>query len=229
MSRRGLIALTLLSAVSLVVLAVVAGRRDDDPPPVAIVEGQQRPFRGNELPGPLERRPAPRFQLADARGGVLSSQDLKGKPYVLTFLYTDCADVCPLIGSEIRQALRLLGREAPAVAAVAVTVDPENDTPTAVMAWLRKQRMPANFHYLLGQRGRLEPLWRAYFAAPQPAGVRESKHTASIWLVDARGRLRTKFSGGVPVAPADMAHDLRLLVRESRSGRGSNATTGGPR
>jgi hypothetical protein len=45
--------------------------------------------------------------------------------------------------------------------------------------------------------------------------VRESRHTASIWLIDSHGRLRTKFSGGVPVGPRDSAHDLRLLLREA--------------
>jgi cytochrome oxidase Cu insertion factor (SCO1/SenC/PrrC family) len=59
------------------------------------------------------------------------------------------------------------------------------------------------------------PVWRAYFAAPQPPGVRESKHTASIWLIDRSGRLLTKFSGGSPVPPRDLAHDLRLLLAES--------------
>jgi protein SCO1 len=103
------------------------------------------------------------------------------------------------------------------VAAVAITVDPEGDTRPAVRAWLRTQRLPANFHYLVGSRRRLEPVWRAYFAAPQPPGTEESRHTASIWVIDARGRLRAKFSGGIPVSPDDIAHDLRLLVRESRS------------
>jgi protein SCO1/2 len=128
---------------------------------------------------------------------------------------TDCQDVCPLIGREVGEALRLLGAPASKVAAVAVSVDPEHDTSAAVRAWLRRLRLPANFHYLVGTRQELEPVWRAYFAAPQPLGVRESKHTASIWLIDARGRLRTKFSGGVPVPPRDIAHDLRVLLREA--------------
>ena len=216
LTRRTLIALVLLSAMSLGAVGLVVGR-EEEPRPTAIVKGHERPFRGSRLPDGLDRTPAPRFSLKDAGGQVVESRGLRGQPYVLTFLYTDCQDVCPLIGAEIRQALRLLASERSRTAAVAVTVDPENDTRPAVRDWLRKQRMPDNFHYLLGDRDDLEPLWRAYFAAPQPAGVRESRHTASIWLIDARGRLRTKFSGGAPVAPPDIAHDLRLLVREARS------------
>jgi cytochrome oxidase Cu insertion factor (SCO1/SenC/PrrC family) len=57
-------------------------------------------------------------------------------------------------------------------------------------------------------------VWRSHYAAPQPRGNPDSAHSASIWLIDRKGRWRTKFSGGVPVAPADIAHDLRLLLDE---------------
>jgi protein SCO1 len=215
-SRRSLIALMLLAVVSLIALAALARDRQDDGP-TAIVERQAGPFRAGPLPEGLDRKPAPGFRLADARGGRLDSRSLRGRPYLLTFLFTDCRDVCPLIGREIGEALRQLGPRASSVAAVAITVDPEGDTRPAVRAWLRKHRLPANFHYLVGSRRRLEPVWHAYFAAPQPPGTEESRHTASIWVIDARRRLRAKFSGGIPVRPRDIAHDLRLLVRESRS------------
>jgi protein SCO1 len=215
-SRRSLTALIVLAVVSLIALAALARDRQGDGP-TAIVERQEGPFRAGPLPDGLDREPAPGFRLADARGGTLDSRSLRGRPYLLTFLFTDCRDVCPLIGREIGEALQLLGPRAREVAAVAVSVDPEGDTRPAVRAWLRKQRLPDNFHYIIGNRRRLQPVWRAYFAAPQPAGTEESRHTASIWVIDARGRLRAKFSGGVPVRPRDIAHDLGLLVRESRS------------
>jgi protein SCO1/2 len=215
-SRRSLTALIVLAVVSLIALAALARDRQGDGP-TAIVERQEGPFRAGPLPDGLDRKPAPGFRLADARGGTLDSRSLRGRPYLLTFLFTDCRDVCPLIGREIGEALQLLGPRAREVAAVAVSVDPEGDTRPAVRAWLRKQRLPDNFHYIIGNRRRLQPVWRAYFAAPQPAGTEESRHTASIWVIDARGRLRAKFSGGVPVRPRDIAHDLGLLVRESRS------------
>jgi protein SCO1/2 len=215
-SRRSQTALLVLVVASLIALAAVARDRQDDAP-TAVVEREEGPFRAGPLPEGLDRRPAPGFRLADARGGTLDTRTLRGRPYLLTFLFTDCRDVCPLIGREIGEALRRLGPQASEVAAVAITVDPEGDTRPAVRAWLRKQRLPANFHYLVGGRRRLKPVWRAYFVAPQPAGTEESRHTASIWVIDAKGRLRAKFSGGAPVRPRDIAHDLDLLIRESQS------------
>jgi protein SCO1 len=146
----------------------------------------------------------------------VNTRELRGRPYTVTFLYTSCPDVCPLIGQELGEALGRLGRASGKVAVVAVSVDPKGDTAEAARSWLRRHRLPSNFHYGIGSERELRPVWKAHFVAPQAPGSAESLHTASIWLVDARGRWRTKFSGGAPVPPGDIAHDLRLLLREGR-------------
>jgi cytochrome oxidase Cu insertion factor (SCO1/SenC/PrrC family) len=131
-SRRSLTALLALAVVSFIALAALARDREGDEP-TAIVERQEGPFRAGPLPDGLDRKPAPGFRLADARGGTLDSRALRGRPYLLTFLFTDCRDVCPLIGREIGQALHQLGSRAREVAAVAISVDPEGDTRPAVL------------------------------------------------------------------------------------------------
>lgn len=132
----------------------------------------------------------------------------------MTFLYVNCDDICPLIAVELKQALELLGARAEQITVLAVSADPEGDTRPAVRRWLTKLRMPDNFRYLIGTAKDLQPVWRDHYAAAQPAGNPNSAHSASIWLIDRRGRWRTKFSGGVPVRPADIAHDLRILLDE---------------
>ena len=171
-------------------------------------------FRAGVLPQGISGARAPQFTLDDARGGRMSTASLKGRPYVVTFLYADCQDVCPLIAQEIKQAFEQLGRRGRELTAVAVTADPEGDTPTVVRSWLQRMRMPARFRYLVGSRDEVEAVWRAHYAAGQPEDRLESAHSASIWLVDRRGRWRAKFSGGIPVPPSDIAHDLRILLDE---------------
>jgi protein SCO1/2 len=171
-------------------------------------------FRGDHLPPGVAGRPAPAFNLRDARGGMLNTAALAGKPYAVTFLYTKCKDVCPLIGDELRQALRLLGSQSRQVNVVAVSVDPRTDNLSSVQAWLAKHHEPANFHYVIGSDSQLKPVWNGYYVGPQPAGSTESRHSANIWLIDRKGRWRTKFSAGFPVNPSDIAHDMRLLIGE---------------
>lgn len=224
LSKRTLIVLVVACALASGALVLAALERDERSSPVALVAGPSGPFRGNPLPEGIDRSHAPDFRLTDARGGEIATRALAGKPYALTFLYTRCPDVCPIIGQEIRQALELLGPRAGEVAAVAVSVDPRHDTAEAVRAWLERQRLPANFHYAIGEERELKPVWDAYYAAPQIPGRAESSHTASIWLVDGDGRLRTKFSAGAPVEPADLAHDLALLLDEGAQRQGGQSS-----
>jgi protein SCO1 len=221
-SRGPLIALLAVAiGVSALVVALTVGNGGGEEDRAAVIPARSGAFRGGELPPGVDGRRAPGLHLRDARGGTLDTAELRGRPYAITFLYVHCPDVCPLIGDETRRALALLGRQAARVAAVAVSVDPSGDTPGAVRAWLRRHHLPANFRYLIGSERQLKPVWKAYYAAPQIPGRPESTHSASIWLVDAAGRWRTKFSAGVPVPPRDLAHDLRVLLRErDRQGLG---------
>jgi protein SCO1/2 len=205
----------LLATVAFAFVALQA--RDEGPAP--IVPETEGPFRGNELPPGIVNTPAPDFRHTDVRGGELDTRSLAGTPYAVTFLYTDCPDVCQLIGQELGQALELLGERSDDVAVVAVSVDPRGDTPGAVDSWLEAHDLPQNFHYLIGSERELQPTWDSYYAAPQVPGDPESSHSASIWLVDAEGRIQTKFSAGAPVPPQDIAHDFRVLLEEAGSSR----------
>ena len=164
-------------------------------------------LRADALPGGLAGRVAPRIRLADGRGGTIDTRTLRGRPYAVTFLYTQCPDVCPTIAQDLSEAMA----EAPGAAVVAVSVDPRGDTAEAVRAFARVHRLPRAFRYAIGDRRALAPVWRAYFVSSQLGDPRTSTHTAAVWLVDARGRLRGMYPGGVPIAPADVAHDLRAL------------------
>jgi protein SCO1/2 len=167
------------------------------------------------LPPGLAGRTAPPIRLADARGGSFDTRSLSGKPYLVTFLYANCPDVCPLIGAQLRDTLEQLGDDGRRVAVVAVSVDPRGDTPEAVRAWLRRQREPAQFHYLIGPEQALAPIWRAWYAAPQIPGDPESAHTAIVWLVDADGRLTAKVAAGGPFDTRGLARDVRSLLTSS--------------
>ena len=164
-------------------------------------------LRADALPAGLAGRPAPLVRLADGRGGAIDTRRLRGRPYAVTFLYTRCPDICPTIATDLGEALERV----PKAAVVAVSVDPRGDTATAVRAFAETHRLPSRFRYGVGDRQVLQPIWHAYFVSSELGDPRTSTHTAAVWLVDARGRLRGMYPGGAPIAPADVAHDLRAL------------------
>src|SRR5438045_2983066 len=58
-----------------------------------------------ELTGAIVNPPfaAPDFQLSDQFGQPVRLSSFKGKVVVLTFLYTNCPDACPLITGKLHQ------------------------------------------------------------------------------------------------------------------------------
>jgi len=169
-------------------------------------------FRGARVPA---GHPAPNFRLTTEQGAKLRLSAQKGKFVLLAFLYTKCQDVCPIIAIQLDNVVRSLGQRGKDVQILAVSVDPEGDTPKAVRAYLRSHHLGSDFHWLLGTRQQLWPVWRAYNVAVSPAqGSDAIAHTAPVLLLDRTGRPRVYYPE--PLDGWDVAHDLRLLIRASR-------------
>ena len=149
------------------------------------------------------------FGVRDAHGRMLRLADLRGRPVVVTFLYTTCEETCPLTAQQIRLALDALGHDVPVVA---VSVDPENDTPRRARRFALEQSMQGRMRWALGDAQQLQRIWRAYGIQPQTT---DSEHSASTVLLDGRGVQRVGFAAGV-LTPEALAHDIALLEREQR-------------
>jgi protein SCO1/2 len=157
---------------------------------------------------------APAFTLNDQFGKPVSLADFRGKAVLLTFLYVDCPDVCPLISAALRSTLDRLGPASGKVQVVAISVDPIGDTPKAVRAYLSARGVLHRFEYLVGSRARLAPVWARYHIAAQRDAKlkREVGHTSIVFGIDAAGRERTYYPAD-PLKPSWMAHDVPLLAK----------------
>jgi protein SCO1/2 len=171
--------------------------------------GEDRLF-GTEL----EKRPAPDFTLIDGvTGKSVTLSSLRKSTIALAFLFTRCPDVCPLTAGQFRAAQRSLGDDASRVEFVAVSVDPEGDTPQAVREFSELHDLGDRWHYLIGPRAQLEAVWALYGIGSFPSsGARAVEHNDAIYLIDARGRERAIVHSSDP--PNWLLDDLRALVRE---------------
>jgi protein SCO1 len=149
------------------------------------------------------------FRLRDEDGDAVSLRAYRGRVVVLTFMYTTCKDTCPLTATQIRGALDDLKQPPPALA---VSVDPVNDTPERAREFLFKRGLSrGRMRFLLGDRAQLRPVWKAYGIQPQGKAF---DHSAYVLLIDRHGRQRI----GFPVqqlVPEDLAHDVRRLQAEA--------------
>src|SRR3954447_19089749 len=144
------------------------------------------------------------FTLRDQDGETVRLSAYRGRPVVLTFMYSTCRDTCPLTAQQIKGALDDLGHDVPALA---VSVDPAQDTPTRAKRFLLRQGLTGRMRFLLGDRAQLQGIWKAYGIEPQGKAF---DHSAYVLLIDRRGRRRV----GWPVErlfPEGLANDLRRL------------------
>ena len=183
-------------------------------------------------------RPAAPFELQDQFGRRVRLDDHQGNVVVLTFLYTYCPDICPVVTSHLRDARRLLGEDAGKVAFVAVSVDPERDSVERAHQFSEDWGMLHDWSFLVGEEEELSPVWRSYYLDPgvvQLSGDHEESasedgdhssgvdalqyeiasrfnvvHSAPVYLIDRAGLLRVVFT--LPMDPEALAHDIRLLL-----------------
>lgn len=144
--------------------------------------------------------------------GTPVSIPVQGRPALVTFLFSSCPDICLTISRTIRTALDRAGPGADDLDVVAISVDPEGDTPAAVAAFLDTHGLTGRMRYIVGTRAELEPLWSAWMIAAQPPGQPNSAHSARIVLIDRDGRQVGSYAAGIAVDPDDLAADLTALT-----------------
>ena len=177
---------------------------------------------------------SPQFNLSNQFGQSVTLESLQGRVVVLTFLYTYCPDVCPIITTQLKGVQGQLEEEANAVEFVAISVDPERDTVEAARDYLERWKLGDKWQFLVGSRETLAPVWSSYYLdpyaedargetpTPEPRGAMDSLsaaiterylvvHSAPVFLIDRNGRRRVVFTS--PLNPEEIIQDIRRLLR----------------
>jgi protein SCO1 len=173
--------------------------------------GKTARFDGSTLSPVL---PAPPLNtLRNYNGASFDLAAARGKAVFVTFLYTHCPDVCPLIASNLHNAYASM---TPAlrrrVAIVAVSVDPRGDTAGTASAFVRRHELTGEASYLLGSASQLVPVWRAWNVGSEQDVSRPDlvNHSALIYGVSAAGKLTTIYAANF--SPGEIVHDASVLL-----------------
>jgi protein SCO1 len=153
---------------------------------------------------------APALVLHDYTGPTVSLASMRGDAVFVTFVYTHCPNVCPLIVSSLAAAQRSLGRVVSDVRFVAVTVDPRDDTPHAVRTFLAARGALGRMDYLLGSRSVMEPIWKAWHVTVT-LDHKQITHSSVVYGITATGRIAIVYPDNF--SPQQIVHDVPLLER----------------
>ncbi len=153
--------------------------------------------------------------LADQTGRRFSLASLRGHPIALAFFDSHCNQECPLEGRELAAAESSLPATKRPVL-VAVSVNPL-DTPAsareAARAWGLAAVAP--WHWLMGSRASLAPIWHEYNIYVGRSNDGDIPHTEALVLIDRRGYERSGYL--YPFGRRFVTHDLGVLGREGRA------------
>lgn len=167
------------------------------------------PFEGGVI---SPRRDAPPLSLKDIDGATVDIASYRGEPVLVTFVYASCPDVCPLIMENLRRVRSQAGPLGRRMKVIAVSVDPDGDTPAVVREFLRKRRVDGFVDYLVGSRPELERTWRDWQVGTSvPKDDPELiEHSALIYGVTSGGELATAYPVGFEAAA--IVRDLPKLA-----------------
>ena len=166
---------------------------------------------GTWLPQP---RALPEFHLQDLSGADFSLASLRGHPTLLFFGFTNCPDVCPTTLATLAQVQRTT--PLPGSQVVFITVDPERDSAASLQVYLGA--FNKSFIGARGNAAALAPLLKSLGAIAVrenlPDGSYTMDHSATLYLLDARGRLVAVFSP--PFSAPKLTADLHQVAAAAR-------------
>jgi protein SCO1/2 len=136
--------------------------------------------------------PVADFHLTDKEGRPFGLENLRGKIWVLDFVFTSCSGPCPVMTQGMRNVFQGLQAE-PDVEFVTVTVDPETDTPDVLDHFAKASGADnPRWHWLTGDKAAIRELAVNSFFSPVGDKVEGNQivHSTRFFVVDRNARLR---------------------------------------
>lgn len=153
------------------------------------------------------------LQLTDHTGKPRTLSDFKGKVVALFFGYTHCPDVCPTTMTDLKQAKKLLGKQADEFQVLFVTLDPARDTPALLTEYV--PAFDPSFVGLYGTQTQTDAVLKDFkiFAAKVENTGRSGytiDHSAGVYVFDKTGKIRLYVDYGTK--PDLIAGDIQKLL-----------------
>jgi cytochrome oxidase Cu insertion factor (SCO1/SenC/PrrC family) len=141
----------------------------------------------------LGASPASAFTLETPSGTAVTLASFRQKVVVLAFYDSRCDDICPVLSSELHQALADLGSDANQVVMLTVNTDPLATNPAAAAPAEAAGGLGSSeqWHFLTGTLTKLDAVWKAYGVSVEAQKQTDLvAHNNVLYFVDPDGRLR---------------------------------------
>lgn len=146
--------------------------------------------------------PVGSFALTERSGRTVTDQDLRGKVWVASFIFTRCIGPCPAVTSTVAKLQQEFKNELD-VTLVTFTVDPARDDLKSLREYAASRNAdPERWLFLTGDEVTIHTLMREHFkqpverkSGPDVKPGDEFGHSSRLVLVDRKGIVRGMFAG----------------------------------
>jgi protein SCO1/2 len=166
-------------------------------------------------------RPVASYEFLDREGQTFTLDSLRGKPVVISMVYTSCYHICPMLTQHLARVADIawdaLGDDSFAV--VTIGFDTSADTPARMRQFAAAHDIDApNWYFLSGDEtsvaGLAADIGFIFFASPKGFD-----HTTQTTVLDGDGRVYRQVYGQSFKAPA-LVEPLKELVFETPADAG---------
>jgi protein SCO1/2 len=159
----------------------------------------------------------PEFSLVDQDKQAFGRESMEGNLWVSAFVFTHCRSTCPRLTAHMKGLQSRLS-DVPSAHFVSVSVDPRNDTPEVIKAYMTKNDLDeTNWRFVTGDEDAIRHVVVDGFRVglgdedSKAAGADDIMHSNSFVLVDDKAQVRGYYranNDGI----GDLERDLRALA-----------------
>ena len=123
-------------------------------------------FHGDDLPSDDPEYAVNEFSLIKPDGNLTNLSDYEGQVLIVSFIYSRCPDVCPIVSSNLRWLSQELADDYETnFSIISVTVDPWWDTQNVLGEYADQRNL--SWPHLTGDLESLEPIWESFHVGLQ--------------------------------------------------------------
>ena len=161
------------------------------------------------------------FWLTDQEGRTFSEASLDGKVWVAAFMFTRCPTVCPEMVRRMQAIQSQARSRGVPLSLVSFSVDPENDTPPVLSAFMRERGLDtSNWSFLTGDSGVIRETAERGFkigvegtpkAGQEHYGITHGTH---LVLLDTHRTIRGYYQSSDPERVSALLDDAARLAKD---------------
>jgi cytochrome oxidase Cu insertion factor (SCO1/SenC/PrrC family) len=160
----------------------------------------------------------PEFALTEANGTALRREDLLGKVWIASFIFTRCGEVCPMMmRHETRLQAQLPLRDD--LRLVSFSVDPDWDTPKVLTDYAHTFGADrSRWIFLTGNKKQVYQVategFRLATLEADPAKEMPILHSTKLVLVDRHAAIRGYYDSTEEIELQNLIRDVRQVLAE---------------